>query len=173
MPTPPAAPCTSSRSPTVSPAWVKSASWAVVNASGTPPAAVQSSSSGTGIAARSCTTRELGLAAAADDRHHAVAELEAADAAAGGDHLAGELQPRDVGRRAGRRRVAALELEHVGAVEPRGADADEQLAAPRGSGSGCSATAISPSRIVAARMAAMLAHASADAARRGRSTSMP
>jgi hypothetical protein len=56
MPTPPAAPWTSTRSPTVSPAWVKSASCAVVNASGTPPAAVQSSSSGTGIAARSCTT---------------------------------------------------------------------------------------------------------------------
>ena len=56
---------------------MKSASWAVVNASGTPPAAVQSSSSGTGIAARSCTTRQLRLAAAADDRHHAVAELEA------------------------------------------------------------------------------------------------
>ena len=31
-------------------AWVKSASWAVVKTSGTPPAAVQSSSSGTGIA---------------------------------------------------------------------------------------------------------------------------
>ena len=56
MPTPPAAPWTSSRSPTVSPAWVNSASWAVVNTSGTPPAAVQSSSSGTGIAVRSCTT---------------------------------------------------------------------------------------------------------------------
>ena len=56
MPTPPAAPWTSSRSPTVSPAWVKSASWAVVKTSGTPPAAVQSSSSGTGIAVRSWTT---------------------------------------------------------------------------------------------------------------------
>ena len=56
MPTPPAAPCTSNRSPTVRPAWVKSASWAVVKTSGTPPAAVQSSSSGTGIAVRSWTT---------------------------------------------------------------------------------------------------------------------
>ena len=56
MPTPPAAPCTSSRSPTISAACVNSASWAVVNTSGTPPAAVQSSSSGTGIAVRSCTT---------------------------------------------------------------------------------------------------------------------
>ncbi len=56
IPTPPAAPWTSTRSPTTSPAWVNSASCAVVNASGTPPAAIQSSSSGTGIAARSCTS---------------------------------------------------------------------------------------------------------------------
>jgi hypothetical protein len=47
MPTPPAAPWTSSRSPAVIAAWVKRASCAVVNTSGTPPAAVQSSSSGT------------------------------------------------------------------------------------------------------------------------------
>ena len=52
MPTPPAAPCTRSRSPTVSPACVNSASWAVVKTSGTPPAASQSSSSGTGMASR-------------------------------------------------------------------------------------------------------------------------
>ena len=39
-----------------SPPWVKSASWAVVNTSGTPPAAGQSSSSGTGMAVRSWTT---------------------------------------------------------------------------------------------------------------------
>ena len=56
VPTPPAAPWTSSRSPTISPAWVKSASWAVKKTSGVPPAAIQSSSSGTGIAIRSLTT---------------------------------------------------------------------------------------------------------------------
>jgi hypothetical protein len=37
-------------------AWVNSASLAVVNTSGTPPAACQSSSSGTGMATRSWTT---------------------------------------------------------------------------------------------------------------------
>ena len=42
--------------------------------------------------------RELRLAAAGDDRHHAVAGLEAAGAAPAGDDLAGELQARDVGR---------------------------------------------------------------------------
>ena len=56
VPTPPAAPWTSSRSPTDSPACVNSASWAVKKTSGTPPAAIQSSSSGTGIATRSLTT---------------------------------------------------------------------------------------------------------------------
>ncbi len=56
IPTPPAAPWTSSRSPTISSAWVKSASWAVKKTSGVPPAATQSSSSGTGIATRSLTT---------------------------------------------------------------------------------------------------------------------
>ncbi len=56
VPTPPAAPCTHTRSPMVSWAWVNRASWAVVNTSGNPPASSQSSSSGTGRAWRSCTT---------------------------------------------------------------------------------------------------------------------
>ena len=71
---------------------------------------------------------ELGLAAARDDRHHAVAGLEAPGAAAAGDDLAGQLEAGDVGGRARRRGVAAGELQHVGAVEPGGAHADEQLA---------------------------------------------
>ena len=54
--------------------------------------------------------RELGLAAARDDRHHAVAGLEALDAGAALDDLARQLEAGDVLRRAGRRRVAALEL---------------------------------------------------------------
>ena len=75
--------------------------------------------------------RQLGLAAAGDDRHHAVARLEALDAVAGLDHLARQLEPGDVLRRAGRRRIAAGELHHVGAVEPRGVHADQQLAGLR------------------------------------------
>ena len=77
---------------------MKSASWAVVKTSGTPPAAVQSSSSGTGHRGALVDDGELGLAAAGDDRHHAVAGLEAPDAAPAGDDLARELQARDVGR---------------------------------------------------------------------------
>ncbi len=46
VPTPPAPPCTSRRSPGRSSAWVKSASWAVVKTSGRPPAAGQSSAAG-------------------------------------------------------------------------------------------------------------------------------
>ena len=45
--------------------------------------------------------------------------------------LAGELEPGDVRRRPGRRRVVPRALEDVGAVEPGGAHADEHLAGPR------------------------------------------
>ena len=158
MPTPPAAPCTSTRSPTVEP--------------GLGEERVVGGRERLGDAARRGPVElvrdrhrgalvhhgELRLATAADDRHHAVTGLEALDGAPGGDHLAGQLETRDVGRQAGRRGVFALELEHVGAVEPGGADAHEELAGLR-LGIGVSWTAISPSRIVAARMAAMLAHA--------------
>ena len=129
VPTPPAPPCTSRRSPGREPAWVKSASCAVVKTSGKPPAAGQSSASGTGIATRSWTDGELGLAAAADDRHHAVALGEALGARAAGRDLAGELEAR--GCRAARRAApgsALAPLEHVGAVEAGAADAHEQLA---------------------------------------------
>ena len=43
--------------------------------------------------------RELGLAAAGDDRHHAVARLEALHAGADLDDLAGQLEAGDVLRR--------------------------------------------------------------------------
>ena len=56
VPTPPAAPWTSRRSPAFSPHCVKTASCAVVKTSGVPPAAGQSSASGTGMSWRSWTT---------------------------------------------------------------------------------------------------------------------
>ena len=56
FPTPPAAPVTSTRSPRARPHWVNSASWAVENASGNPPASGQLTSRGTGMATRSSTT---------------------------------------------------------------------------------------------------------------------
>ena len=73
---------------------------------------------------------QLGLAAAAGDRHHAVAHSEARGARPERSDLAGELEPRDVLRRARRGRIAALALQHVGAVEPGGADAHEHFAGP-------------------------------------------
>ena len=150
MPTPPAAPWTSSRSPTVSPACVKSASWAVVNDLG--DAAGRGPVELLGHRHRGALVhdRELGLAAAADDGHDAVATSKRRRRRRR-DDLAGQLQARDVRRRARRRRVAARELEHVGAVEPGRAHAHEQLAR-LGAGSGCSSTTISPSRMVAARI---------------------
>ena len=74
--------------------------------------------------------RQLGLAAAGHDRHHAVAGLEALDAGADLDDLARELEAGDVLGRAGRGGVAAAELHHVGAVEAGGADADEEVGVP-------------------------------------------
>ena len=78
VPTPPAPPCTSRRSPGRSPACVKSASWAVVKTSGSPPAAGQSSAVGHGHQLALVHDRQLGLGAAADDRHHAVARPRSA-----------------------------------------------------------------------------------------------
>ena len=127
MPTPPAAPWTSSRSPTVSPACVKSASWAVVKTSGTPPAAVQSSSSGIGIAVRSCTTANSAWPPPATI---AITRSPGSKRPTRRPHATtspGQLEARDVGRRARRRGVVAGDLQHVGAVETGGADADEQL----------------------------------------------
>ena len=74
---------------------------------------------------------ELGLPAAADDAHHAVARLEAPGARAERGDLTGELEPRDVGRRPRRRGVGAAALEDVGAVDPRRPDPDEHLARAR------------------------------------------
>ena len=74
---------------------------------------------------------QLGLPAAADDGHHAVALGEALGPGPARRDLAGELEPGDVLRRPGRRRVVPRALVDVGAVEPGGAHADEDLAGPR------------------------------------------
>src|SRR4029079_11388431 len=67
--------------------------------------------------------------AAADDRHDAVALVEARRAGAEADDLARELEPGDVGRGARRGGVHAAALHHVGPVDPGAADADQDLAA--------------------------------------------
>jgi hypothetical protein len=73
---------------------------------------------------------QLGLPAAADDRHHAVALGEALGSGPARRDLAGELEPGDVLRRPGRGRVAARALVDVGTVEPGRMHADEDLAGP-------------------------------------------
>jgi hypothetical protein len=70
---------------------------------------------------------QLGLAAAADDAHDAVALGEPLRPGAAGDDLAGQLEAGDVGGHAGRGRIAAAALEQVRAVEPGRADAHEDL----------------------------------------------
>ena len=71
---------------------------------------------------------QLGLPSAPDDGHHAVALGEALGPGPARHHLARELEPGDVGRRAGGRRVVARALVDVGAVEPGRVDPDEDLA---------------------------------------------
>ena len=61
---------------------------------------------------------ELGLPAAGEQRHHALAVLG----------LARALEPGNVDRGAGRRRIAAGALGQVGAVHAGGVDADQELA---------------------------------------------
>ena len=74
---------------------------------------------------------QLGLPAAADHRHDAIAVGESLGAGPAGRHLAGELEARDVLRRARRRRVMPAELMDVGTVEAGRADADQHLARAR------------------------------------------
>ena len=61
---------------------------------------------------------QLGLPTAWEQRHHALAVLG----------LAGALEPWNVDRGAGRRRIAACALGQVGSVHPRAVDADQELA---------------------------------------------
>ncbi len=57
--------------------------------------------------------------------------VKAGDARPGRHDLAGDLEARDVGR-AGRRRIAALPLQHVGPVDAGRVDLDQDLAADLG-----------------------------------------
>ena len=80
------------------PAWLKSASWAVVNTSGQPARLGPVEPVGHRHRGALVHHRQLGLAAAAHDRHHPVALGEALRARAQGRHLAGQLEARDVRR---------------------------------------------------------------------------
>jgi hypothetical protein len=69
----------------------------------------------------------LGVRAPADDAEHAIAHGEPAHVGADLDDLTGVLEPGDVGRRAGRRRVEPHPLEEIGAVQARPAHADAHV----------------------------------------------
>ena len=68
----------------------------------------------------------LRVAAAGHQRHHLVAELVLVGAGADRDHFAGDFEAGQVAG-AGRRRIAAGALRHVGAVDARGRDLDQDL----------------------------------------------
>ena len=109
-------------------AWVKSASWAVVKTSGTPPAAVQSSSSGTGIAVRSCTTANSAWPPPATIAITRSPGSKRPTRRPQATTSPASSRPGMSGGRARRRGVVPGELHHVGAVEAGGVDADQQLA---------------------------------------------
>ena len=73
----------------------------------------------------------LRLTAPADDRHHAVALLEAEDGVANAHHLPRQLEPGNVLRVARRCWIAAVFLHDVGAVEPGRLHRNEYLALAR------------------------------------------
>ena len=103
----------------------------MVKTSGSPPAAGQSSGSGTGIAARSWTTAN---SACPPPPTIAITRSPSSKRLAPGAErldLAGQLEARDVRRGSGRRRIGALALEHVRAVQARGAHPDQELALAR------------------------------------------
>ena len=75
--------------------------------------------------------RQLGLGAAADNRHHAVTFVEAHRARSERGNLARQLQPWDVLRRTRRGWVVTPPLVHVGPVEARGVHPHQHLTRPR------------------------------------------
>ncbi len=73
---------------------------------------------------------ELGVTAAANQRANEIARLEARGAGPQRDDLAGDFHAENIGGAFGRR-VEALALEHVGAIDPGGRDLDQHLARTR------------------------------------------
>ncbi|MNR26173.1 hypothetical protein D3C85_1433670 [compost metagenome] len=73
----------------------------------------------------------LRIPAAIGQRTHAIAEDELSDALADRHDFTGHFQPGD-GAHAGFHRVLARALDHVGAVDAGGVDADQYFAGPRG-----------------------------------------
>ena len=71
--------------------------------------------------------RQFGVSAAADDAHDPVTNVEAADSAAFGDHLAGDFQPDDRRVAEVRAPVATAAMGEVCAVDPGGVDAHQQV----------------------------------------------
>ena len=74
---------------------------------------------------------QRGVAAPAEQRHHAVARAPLRDALADALDDAGHLEPEQVLADAGRRGVAAAALHQVGAVERGGVDRDQGVLGPR------------------------------------------
>ena len=127
VPIPLLPPCTSSVSPLVSPASWKTLAYTVHAVSGNAAASVRPTPAGTGSSWPSRHHDLLGVAAAGQQRAHLVTRPPAGDAVADGPDPAGAFQAR-VRRRARRRRVAALPLHQVGAVDTAGGDLDDHLA---------------------------------------------
>ena len=75
--------------------------------------------------------RQLGLAAAPHHRHHPVPLREATGTGSERRNLSGQLEARDVRRRAGRRGITTPALKHVGTVHASSANPDQQLALAR------------------------------------------
>ena len=123
-------PCTSSVSPLFRPPRSNTLCQTVKKVSGSAAASVKVKPAGSGSALLSCTAAVFGIAAARRQRADPVADAPALHARADGRHLAGDLEAGQVGG-AGRRRIGALALQHVGPVDAGGAHPDQDLALAR------------------------------------------
>ena len=108
-------------------ACVTIASYAVMNASGIAAASVHDSRSGTRAIGLRVGDEILGVATAADDAEHAIADRHSVTSPPSSRDLAGELEAGNVCRRAGRRGIVPVALMEVGAIERRRMHAHEHF----------------------------------------------
>ena len=127
VPMPLLPPCTSSVSPAASPASWKTLAYTVQAVSGNAAASVTLHPRGQRQHLPRRHHHLLGVTAAGQQRAHLVTRPPVRDAVADGADPARALQAR-VRRRARRRRVEALPLHQVRAVDPAGGDVDDHLA---------------------------------------------
>ena len=137
VPMPDEPPCTSSVSPAFSPPRSNTLCQTVKKVSGSAAGLGQVKPAGTGSALLSCTDAIFGIAAAGDSAQTWSPSFQRVDAGPSAATSPATSRPGQVGG-AGRRRIGALALQHVGPVDAGGRDPDQDLAVARARHGRCS-----------------------------------